>query len=38
MVQLGLTLEEIETALDLEAGLALLDSKRRQGRTLSDDR
>jgi rsbT antagonist protein RsbS len=31
MVRLGLTLENIETALDLEDGLAILDSMRKGG-------
>ena len=30
MVQLGLTMEGVHTALDLEAGLALLAAKRRE--------
>src|SRR4051794_21646330 len=30
MVQLGLTLSDVETALDLEEGLALLESQTRQ--------
>ena len=33
MVQLGLTLGEVETALDLEEGLALLNNRITQGRT-----
>src|ERR1700751_1425395 len=31
MVQLGLTLGQVQTALDLEEGLALLDLQTRQG-------
>ena len=31
MVQLGLTLGQVETALDLEEGLALLESRTQQG-------
>jgi rsbT antagonist protein RsbS len=31
MVQLGLTLGQVETALDLEEGLALLDFRTKQG-------
>lgn len=31
MVQLGLTLGQVETALDLEEGLALLDYRTKQG-------
>ncbi len=31
MVQLGLTLGQVETALDLEEGLALLESRTKQG-------
>jgi rsbT antagonist protein RsbS len=31
MVQLGLTLEDVQTALDLEEGLALLDEKTKRG-------
>jgi rsbT antagonist protein RsbS len=36
MVQLGLSLEGIETALDLEEGLALLLGARSGGRALRD--
>ena len=32
MVQLGLTLEDVQTALDLEEGLALLDERTKRGR------
>ena len=32
MVQLGLTMEGVSTALDLEAGLAVLDAKHRERR------
>jgi rsbT antagonist protein RsbS len=31
MVQLGITLEDVATALDLEEGLAYLDEKKRRG-------
>ena len=31
MVQLGITLEDVATALDLEEGLAYLDKKKRRG-------
>jgi rsbT antagonist protein RsbS len=31
MVQLGLTLEDVATALDLEEGLAYLDEQTRHG-------
>src|SRR5919198_1310541 len=34
MVQLGLTLEDVQTALDLEEGLTLLDERTKRGRTL----
>jgi rsbT antagonist protein RsbS len=33
MVQLGLTLEDVATALDLEEGLAYLDGTARAGAT-----
>jgi rsbT antagonist protein RsbS len=32
MVQLGLTLEDVQTALDLEEGLTLLDERTKRGR------
>jgi rsbT antagonist protein RsbS len=36
MVQLGLGLGDVETALDLEEGLALLDARRNQGGVRED--